>query len=85
MPYCGKKEASTRPAQTPWSVWTEDRSGSWIHLLRCQQEQRPHPGRGDADGVLGESQRSTYLEQLIFAGFKKGEGEHLVANLKKSY
>ena len=56
VPYCGKGREAQDWAKPPWSVWTKDRSGCWILLHRCQQKQRYHLGKGDADGVLGESQ-----------------------------
>ena len=46
---------------------------------------RYHLGRGDADGVLGESQEVHPGTKMIFAGIKKkGEREDLIAYLKKA-
>ena len=85
MPYCGKGRQAQDWAKPPWSVWMKDRSGSWILLYRRQQEQRYHLGRGDADGVLGESQEVHPGTKMIFAGIKKkGEREDLIAYLKKA-
>ncbi|CAO2583842.1 hypothetical protein LEMLEM_LOCUS2917, partial [Lemmus lemmus] len=52
-----KREANLRLDQISRSVWEEDRSGSWILIHRCQQEQRHHLGRGCPDGLFGESQK----------------------------
>ncbi|VCW68269.1 unnamed protein product [Gulo gulo] len=50
-----KREASTRLGQI-FMVYLGERSGPWISLHGCQQEQRHHLGKGHTNGVFGESQ-----------------------------
>lgn len=50
-----EREAIVRLDQVSMAVCVEKRSGRWNLSHRCQQEQRPRPGRRYPDGVFRES------------------------------